>query len=78
MGTIVDTTALWQTVVGSLIAGIGVTSAFSIAVFGAARSVEFGRDGHGAGAVMFGALAVVALLGVGGAIVLGVIVMTAK
>ena len=52
MGTVVDTTALWQTVVGSLIAGIGVTSAFSIAVFGAARSVEFGREGHGAVAVV--------------------------
>jgi hypothetical protein len=78
MGTIVDTTALWQTVVGSLIAGIGVIFAFSVAVFGAARSVEFRRDGHGAGAAMFGALAVVALIGVGGAIVLGVIVMTAK
>jgi hypothetical protein len=78
VATIVDTTALWQTIVGSLVAGIGVTLAFSIAVFGAARSIELGRDGHGATAAAFGALAAVALVAVGGAVVLGVIVMTSK
>jgi hypothetical protein len=78
MATLVDTTALWQTVVGSLVAGIGVTFAFSVAIFGASRSVELGRDGHSVAASLFGALAVAGLLAVAGAVVLGVIVMTSK
>ena len=78
MATIVDTTALWQTVVGSLIAGIGVILAFSIAVFGVARSIEAGHDGHGGAAVAFGVLTGVALAIVAAAVVLGVIVMTTK
>ena len=78
MGTIVETTALWQTVVGSLIAGIGVIFAFSIAIFGVARSIESGHDGRSGAAAVFGALTVLALVGVAGAVVLGVIVMTSK
>jgi hypothetical protein len=78
MATIVDPTALWQTVVASLIAGIGVTFAFSIAIFGIARSIEAGNDGHGGAAVAFGVLTAVALAIVAAAVVLGVIVMTTK
>lgn len=78
MATIVDTTALWQTVVGSLVAGIGVTFAFSIAIFGASRSIELGRDGRSVPATAFGALAVLGLAAVAGAVVLGIIVMTSK
>ncbi len=78
MATIVDTTALWQTVVGSLVAGIGATFAFSIAIFGFARSIDARVDGRDATAAVFGVLAAVALAGVVAAIVLGVIVMTSK
>ncbi len=78
MATIVDTTALWQTVVGSLVAGIGTTFAFSIAIFGFARSIDARVDGRGTTATAFGVLAALGLAAVVGAIVLGVIVMTAK
>ncbi len=78
MATVVDTTALWQTILAALLAGVGVTFAFSIAIFGVARFVEHGRDGRSAAAVAFGALATVALLVVGAVVALGVIVMTSK
>ena len=78
MATVVDTSALWQTIAGSLVAGIGVTFAFSVAILGFARSIDARADGRGAAATAFGVLAAVALAGVGAAVVLGVIVMTSK
>jgi hypothetical protein len=78
MATIVDVSSLWQTIVIALVAGVGVTLIFSIAILAVARSIEFGRDGRGGGATAFGALAAVALVCVGAAVVLGVIVMTTK
>ncbi len=78
LAEIVDTTALWQTIVAALVTGIGVTLAFSIAVFGIARFVELGRDGRSVAAAGFGAVAAVALIACAGAVVVGVIVMTQK
>jgi Na+/H+ antiporter NhaA len=78
VATVVDTTALWQTVAGSLVAGIGVTLAFSIAILGFARSIDARADGRSAASAVFGVLAVLALAGVGAAVVLAVIVMTSK
>ena len=78
LAEIVDTTALLQTIVAALVTGIGVTLAFSIAVFGIARFVELGRDGRSVAAAGFGAVAAVALIACAGAVVVGVIVMTQK
>jgi hypothetical protein len=78
VATIVDTTALWQTIVVAFVAGVGVTLAFSIAILGVARFVELGRDGRSAAAITFGVIAAVALAAVAAAVVLGVIVMTTK
>ena len=78
MATIVDTHALWQTIVTSFVAGVGVILVFSIAIFGIARVVDLGRDGRSGAATAFGTLAAVALIACAGAIVLGVIVMTRK
>ena len=78
IATIVDTTALWQTVLASAGAGIGVALVFSMAIFGAARFGELSRDGRTAAAIGFGLLAVVALLVTAGAIVVGVVVMASK
>jgi hypothetical protein len=78
LAEIVDPTAVWQTVVVAIVAGIGLTIAFSIAVFGVARFVELGRDGRTVAAIGFGALATVAVVACGAAIVVGVIVMTTK
>ena len=45
LAVIVDTSALWQTVVAALIAGVGTTLAFSFALLGAIRFSEATRAG---------------------------------
>ena len=78
LATIVDTTALWQTVVAAFVAGVGTTLVFSLAILGATRFSEASRDGRGAHAAVFGLLAIVGIVATAAAIVVGVIVMTAK
>jgi hypothetical protein len=78
LAEIVDPTAVWQTIVAALAAGIGVTSVFSIAVFAVARSIELRLDGRTMSAAAFGAVAAIALAVCVAAIVIGVIVMTQK
>jgi len=78
IATVVDTTALWETAVYSLIAGLGVTAIFSLALLGATRMSEATRDGRSATAALYAAVAVIGLLGTAGAVVGGVIVMTSK
>jgi hypothetical protein len=78
LGEIVDPTAVWQTVVAALVAGIGVAAAFSIGVFAIARFIELGRDGRTVTAGGFAALATIAMTACVAAVVVGVIVMTSK
>ena len=78
MATIVDTQALLETVLYSLLAGVGVTLIFSIAIFATARFAELGREGRTPPALAFGTLAVVAIIAFCAAITLGIIVMTTK
>jgi hypothetical protein len=78
VGAIVDTSALWQTVVAALVAGVGITLLFSLAILGIVRVVELGRDGRTGAASAFATLAAIALAACLGAVVLGVIVMTQK
>ena len=75
---IVEGRALLETVIYSLVAGVGVTFAFSLSIYGAARAAELRRDERtlaagAAAAVMFLGLAVCV-----GALALGFVVMTAK
>ena len=78
LATIVDTEGLLKTIVAAFIAGVGVTLIFSLAILGASRFVDLSRDGRSAGAIAFGALAVVALLAALFAVAVGLIVMTRK
>ncbi len=78
LATVVDTEALWQTVAAALVAGAGTTLLFSVAILGAARSGEASRDGRPIEAAGFAVLAVLGLLATAAAIVIGVVVMTAK
>jgi hypothetical protein len=78
VATIVETKDLLETVAASLVAGIGVTAAFSIAIFGIARSADMVRDERPVLATAAGALAALAGLVVVGAIVFGIVVMTQK
>lgn len=76
--TVLETKALLDTVIASLVAGIGVTTVFAILVFGVARSAEMVRGDRPVLAAAAGGLAVIALLVVTAAIVLGIGVMTSK
>jgi hypothetical protein len=78
IATIVDTEALWQTVAGAFVAGVGTTIMFSLAILGATRFGAANRDGYRFQATIFGALTVIGLLATAGAITAGVIVMTTK
>jgi hypothetical protein len=78
LATIVETEALLETVAASLIAGVGISAAFAVLIFGVARSADMARDGRPALAFAAGGLAVIALLVVVASIVLGIVVMTHK
>lgn len=75
---IIDWDALLTVVWASLIAGIGATAAYGLAILGAARAIELGRDGR------VGEAAVYAVIGTGGivtvvaAIVFGIVVLSDK
>ena len=78
LGTVVDTKALLDSVIASLVAGIGVTLVFALAILGAVRSLDYGRAGRGLAATAAGALAVLALAATAAAVTMGIIVMTSK
>jgi hypothetical protein len=78
IATIVDTNALWQTITGAFVAGVGTTIVFSLAILGATRFSAANRQGHRLHATVFGVLTVVGLLATVGAIVVAIIVMTTK
>ena len=78
LATIVDTSALWQTLVAAFVAGVGTTLVFSLAILGVARLAEANRQGRSVQSAVFAALALLGLLATAAAIVFGVIVMTTK
>ena len=78
LATIVETKDLLQTVVVSLLAGVGTTVAFAVLIFGVTRSTEMARDERPLLATAAGGLAAIALLVVIAVIVLGIVVMTRK
>ncbi|HEX8105048.1 MAG TPA: hypothetical protein VF533_20680 [Solirubrobacteraceae bacterium] len=68
MGAVLDAGSLVEVVWVSLVAGIGVTAIYSLALYGGARSAELRRRGQGRAAAAVGAVGVIA----GIAFVLGV------
>jgi hypothetical protein len=76
IGAIVDGGELVDVIWVSLASGLGVTGAFSVAIVGASRAVDLGRDGRSVEAAVFAVVGVVALAAVLTAIVLGIVVLT--
>jgi flagellar biogenesis protein FliO len=74
----IDTGALAKTVAAAFVSGVGIILIFSIALYGVARFAEMSREGRSTSAVAYGSLAVLAGLAFAAAIVVGIIVMTAK
>jgi hypothetical protein len=78
MATIVETGNLVKTVVASLIAGVGVTAIFSVAIWGGARFADLSRGGRPLAAGAAAALGALALVATLAAVAFGIVVMTSK
>ena len=78
MATLLDVQVLWKLVASSLAGGIGVTLAFSVAIYGTTRFFDLRRAGHSIVAGAFAALAAIALAGVAGAVVWAVSILAQK
>jgi hypothetical protein len=78
IATIVHTDELLHTILASLVAGIGVTFIFSVAIWGAGQFTELSRGERPVAATAAALVGAMALLCVAGAIVFGIIVMTHK
>ena len=78
MPAVVDFHALGQVIWVSLLAGVGVTVLFSLAIASLARADEARRLGNGGAAMAYGAAAVLALVVFAVAVILGVTIMLHK
>ncbi len=78
LATVVDWEALLDVVLASLVAVIGVTIMFSLAIYGATRFAEVRREYHGAGAVGYAALTAVGLAVTAAAVAFGLFEMLSK
>ncbi len=78
LAEIVDWATLGEVVAYSLLAGVGLSIAFSLAILGATRFVDMRRDGRVIEAGFYAVLMTLGLAATFGALVLGVIVMTSK
>ncbi|MDX6627632.1 MAG: hypothetical protein QOE56_2621 [Solirubrobacterales bacterium] len=78
IATLVEGKELLQTVIASVVAGVGVISAFSIAIWGVGRFADLSRGERplAAGAAL--AVAGLALAVVAAAVVAGIIAMSSK
>lgn len=78
IATIVEGKALLETVVASVVAGVGVTFVFSIAIWGVARFVDLSRGERPVAAAAAAGVAAAALTATAAAVVVGILVMTGK
>jgi hypothetical protein len=74
----VEISQLAQVIWVSALAGLGITTAYSFAVFGAGRYLEASRTGRRGAALVYGSLAIASLLVFAGALIWGVQIMLAK
>jgi hypothetical protein len=75
---VVDWNALGQVVLYSLVAGVGVTLCYALAILGAARFGDARASGAGGRAIAFGVLAALGLAATVAAVIGAIIVMTNK
>ena len=78
IASIVDAHDLLEVIWVSIVAGIGLTAAYGVAIVGATRAVDLGRRGATVSAVIFGALGIAALAVVLAAIVFGITTLSDK
>jgi hypothetical protein len=75
---IIAASTVLKLVVAALVAGLGVTVAFSLLIYCAERTVAMRRLGQRAAAIMFQAASLLSLAVVLGLVTYGLILMTSK
>lgn len=78
MAVVVETKELLETVAASLVAGVGITVVFSVAIWGVARFADLSRNERPLAAGAAAALAGLAVLVTVAAVVFGIAVMSSK
>jgi hypothetical protein len=78
MAVVVETKQLLETVVVSLVAGIGVTVIFSVAIWGVARFADLSRNDRPLAAGAAATLAALAALLTLAAVAFGIVIMSSK
>jgi hypothetical protein len=78
IATLVEGKALLEAVVASVVAGVGVTFIFSIAIWGVARFAELSRSERPVAAGAAATVAALALALTAATLVVGIIAMTSK
>lgn len=78
VATLVAWRELWQTVVASVVAGVGITFAFSVGIWGSGQFLELSRNERPVAATAAGVVSVLAFLCVVAAVAVGIVVMTQK
>jgi len=78
IATLVEWTDVWQTVVASVVAGVGITFAFSVGIWGTGQFVELSRGDRQVAATVAGLVALLAFALVAAAVIIGIVVMTQK
>jgi hypothetical protein len=75
---VVEVGQIFEVIWVSLVAGVGLTAAYSFVVLGTGRSAEARRTGRGGVALVYGAVALAALAVCAAMVVLGVQIMLSK
>jgi hypothetical protein len=78
LAQIVDWKTVGEVVGYSLLAGVGLSTAFSLTILGVTRFADNRRAGRDAKATAFAILATLGMAATLGALVLGIVVMTTK
>lgn len=78
MAVVVETKELLETVVASVVAGVGITVIFSVAIWGVARFADLSRNERPLAAGAAATLAALAGLGTLAAVAFGIVIMSSK
>jgi hypothetical protein len=78
MAVVIETKELLETVVASVVAGVGITVIFSVAIWGVARFADLSRNERPVAAGAAAALAGLAGLATLAAVTLGIVIMSSK
>ncbi len=78
MAVVVETKELLQTVIASVVAGVGITVVFSVAIWGVARFADLSRNERPIAAGAAATLAALAGLVTLAAVVFGIVIMSSK